>query len=54
VEALRGLANAFSERVRKVALQKIERTKKDLTASLSLASAVPVTSILLTMLIGRG
>ena len=54
VDSLRGLENVLAERVRKVAVQKIERTRADLTTSLSLASAVLVTSILLAMLIARG
>jgi methyl-accepting chemotaxis protein len=54
VDALRRLEDTLSERVRKVALQKIERTRSNLTTSLSLASGVLVTSILLAMLIARG
>lgn len=54
VESLRGLENVLAERVRKVAVRKIERTRSDLTTSLSLASGVLVASILLAMLIARG
>ena len=54
VDSLRGLENVLAERVRKVAVQKIERTRADLTTSLSLASGVLIASILLAMLIARG
>jgi len=54
VDALRDLENVLSERMRTVALKKVERTRSDLTTSMSLAGAVLVISILLAALIARG
>jgi two-component system, chemotaxis family, sensor kinase CheA len=54
VDALRGLENTLSERMRTVALKKIEATRSNLTTSLTLAGGVLVISILLAALIARG
>jgi two-component system chemotaxis sensor kinase CheA len=54
IDELRGLENTLAKRMRDVALKKIERTRSDLTTSLSLATGVLVTSILLAVFIGRG
>lgn len=54
IDALRGLENKLSEKMRHVALQKVTETRNHLTNALALASAVLVTSILLAVLIGRG